>query len=129
MKAFSLLSSLILFLSTITIAQEANLITNIESRNRITLNGQWNIIIDPYENGYYDYRYQVKKDGYFLDEKPRTKTHLIEYDFDKSETLNVPGDWNKQKEKLDLYKVQSGTGKNLIQIKNRERGIFYGLER
>jgi beta-glucuronidase len=28
---------------------------------------------------------------------------LIEYDFDKSETLKVPGDWNTQKEKFFLY--------------------------
>ena len=102
MKKIDVLA-LLVFLSSLCYSQEANLITNVESRDQVSLNGQWNIIIDPYENGYYDYRYQEKKDGYFLDEKPKTKTHLIEYDFDKSETLHVPGDWNTQKEKLDLY--------------------------
>ncbi|MBX9853113.1 MAG: beta-glucuronidase [Cytophagaceae bacterium] len=84
-------------------AQYASLVHNPEGRNKISLNGQWQIIVDPYENGFYNYRYQEKTDGYFLNEKPKTKTHLIEYDFDKSETLNVPGDWNSQKEKLLLY--------------------------
>jgi beta-glucuronidase len=84
-------------------AQETGLIANKDGRKTVSLNGQWQTIIDPYENGYYDYRYQPSANGYFKDAKPATKSDLIEYDFDTSESLSVPGDWNSQKERLLLY--------------------------
>ena len=40
---------------------------NIQNRDSQTLDGLWNIIIDPLENGYYNHRYQPKEDGYFID--------------------------------------------------------------
>jgi len=84
-------------------AQSIKLLTNVENRQKQDLNGQWKIIIDPYETGYYNYRYQPRTDGYFENRKPKDKSELIEYDFDRSEELTVPGDWNTQKEKLFLY--------------------------
>lgn len=84
-------------------AQSINLLTNAENRQKQNLNGQWKIIIDPYETGYYNYRYQPRTDGYFENRKPKDKSELVEYDFDRSEELTVPGDWNTQKEKLFLY--------------------------
>jgi beta-glucuronidase len=95
-----LLSSLIL---------NAQSIQNVYGRESITLNGKWNYIIDPYETGYYDYRYQAYDKnskpwgGFFLDQEPRDKTELIEYSFEKSPTLWVPGDWNSQDDKLLYY--------------------------
>lgn len=74
-----------------------------EDRRATSLNGPWNIIIDPYENGYYNYRYEPSADGYFRNRKPAAKHDLIEYDFDLSETLNVPGDWNTQRSELLFY--------------------------
>lgn len=82
---------------------------NALGRSSCSLNGKWNYIVDPYENGYYDYRYEpfdqaeVPKGGYFLDQKPKDKTELIEYDFDLSPALWVPGDWNSQDDKLFYY--------------------------
>jgi len=84
-------------------AQQTGLIANTEGRKTVSLNGQWQTIIDPYETGYYDYRYQPSANGYFKDAKPKSKSDLIEYDFDTSESLAVPGDWNTQKERLLLY--------------------------
>lgn len=84
-------------------AQNNSLIQNIEGRKTVSLNGKWNIIIDPYETGYYNYRYEPDPNGYFKNAKPASKTSRVEYDFDKSETLNVPGDWNTQSEKLFFY--------------------------
>ncbi|GET21171.1 glycoside hydrolase family 2 protein [Prolixibacter denitrificans] len=84
-------------------------ITNIPGRNTFTLNGKWHYIIDPYETGYYDYRYKPYDanphpyGGFFLDQHQTNKTQLIEYNFDKSPTLWVPGDWNSQDEKLLYY--------------------------
>jgi beta-glucuronidase len=81
----------------------ADLITNTQARNSVNLNGKWNIIIDPYENGFYNYRYEEHSNGYFKDEKPKDGSQLIEYSFENSNWLHVPGDWNSQREKLELY--------------------------
>jgi len=82
---------------------------NIYGRSHISLNGRWHYIIDPYENGYYDYRHmpfdqsQTGKGGYYDDRQPKDKTDWVEYDFDRAPTMKVPGDWNSQAEKLQLY--------------------------
>src|SRR6266511_2434126 len=102
MKAFIVLISLLAVLPCAQ-AQQSGLIANTEGRKTIGLDGQWRAIIDPYESGYYDYRYQPSENGYFKDAKPKTKSDLIEYNFDTSESLNVPGDWNTQRESLLLY--------------------------
>ena len=102
-KVAKLSCVLALFIAANAYPLEQNLIINVDHRSTVSLDGKWQVIIDPYENGYYDYRYQPKKDGYFENAKPRNKTDLIEYDFDKSEALNVPGDWNSQQEKLLFY--------------------------
>lgn len=79
-------------------------------RNSVSLNGEWKIIIDPYENGYYNYRWepfdQLKGpwfSGYYADKVPASTSDLIEYNFDNSKTIQVPGDWNTQDPKLYYY--------------------------
>lgn len=84
-------------------AQQTGLIINTEGRKTISLDGKWRTIIDPYETGYYDYRYQPSTNGYFRDAKPKSKSDLIEYDFDTSQVLTVPSDWNSQQENLLFY--------------------------
>jgi beta-glucuronidase len=78
-------------------------IANIRRRATTSLNGKWRVIVDPYETGYYDYRGQPWKLGYFRNFKPRNPSELVEYDFDASEQLDVPGDWNSQAERLFFY--------------------------
>jgi beta-glucuronidase len=95
--------SFLLAVFTSISAQPPGLIANTEGRQTTSLDGQWRTIIDPYEAGYYDYRYQPSANGYFKDAKPKTKSDLIEYDFDTAELLKVPGDWNTQTERLLLY--------------------------
>ena len=52
--------SLFLSLTFVTLAAAAQtpapLITNIEGRTTINLDGQWHTIVDPYDVGYYDYQ-------------------------------------------------------------------------
>jgi beta-glucuronidase len=90
-------------------AMSQEIILNSYGRNTLSLNGKWNYIIDPYENGYYDYRYEPfdlnpnTQGGYFLDRQPKDKSELLEYNFDKSPTLMVPGDWNSQDNRLLYY--------------------------
>ncbi|OXU15366.1 glycoside hydrolase family 2 protein [Sedimentisphaera salicampi] len=95
--------SLLIFVLSATFAFGADLITNVDNRDTTSLNGSWRMIIDPYESGFYDYRYNESRWGYFRDAEPRDKSDLVEYSFDKAELISVPGDWNSQKEKLFLY--------------------------
>ena len=82
---------------------------NIYGRSHLSLNGRWSYIIDPYENGYYDYRRQAfdasksGKGGFYDDRKPKDKGDWVEYDFERAPTMKIPGDWNSQAEKLQLY--------------------------
>jgi beta-glucuronidase len=86
------------------------LITNVPNRNTTSLNGEWNYIIDPYETGYYsfhldafDQQKDFQKSAFFNNYHPQNKQELVEYDFDKSPTMTIPGDWNSQKENLFYY--------------------------
>ncbi len=84
--------------------QPAPLIIDVEHRSTISLNGSWHAIVDPYDTGLKDYRSHIRsQDGFFRNAKPQTPQDLIEYDFDKSETLKVPGDWNTQRPSLLFY--------------------------
>jgi beta-glucuronidase len=70
---------------------------------------QWHIIIDPYDTGYFDYRRQPYDaafpltGGFAVDRLAQNKSELVEYNFDTSPTLTVPGDWNSQTDKLFYY--------------------------
>src|SRR5689334_12313125 len=68
-----------------------------------SLDGRWAIVIDPFESGFYDYRRQERSDGVFRDLDWKKSPPLVEYDFDRSPTLAVPGDWNSQREDLKYY--------------------------
>jgi beta-glucuronidase len=68
-----------------------------------SLDGAWHVIVDPYDNGSLDYRNQPRANGYFLDAPPKDKSELVEYDFSRSPTLQVPGDWNTQRPDLLYY--------------------------
>ena len=102
MKSLILLIVLLALVPSVR-AQQFGLIANTEGRKTISLDGQWQAIIDPYESGFYNYRYQPSDNGYFKNAKPKTKSELIEYDFDSSASLNVPGDWNTQSDQLFFY--------------------------
>lgn len=78
-------------------------IININNRDITSLEGSWKTIVDPFENGYYDYRLLPLKIGYFADKDYTDKTKLQEYDFATDKTLNVPGDWNTQRPELYYY--------------------------
>ena len=97
------LSVLLVLAATAFGQQQTDLLTNVRGRSVVSLNGNWQIIIDPYETGYYDYRYQPREDGYFKNAKPKNPGDLIEYDFDSAQQLNVPGDWNSQDDRLLFY--------------------------
>jgi len=81
-------------------------IINVDHRETTSLNGQWNVIVDPYEAGFYNYRYVEygETDKHFKRAaKAKDKSALLEYDFDTGDTLQVPGDWNTQDDRFFFY--------------------------
>src|ERR1700730_11274169 len=125
-RAGALLTFLLILVTASQAQQQTSLITNIEGRHTIDLNGRWQTIIDQYETGYYDYRYQPSTDGYFKNAKPKSPSDLIEYDFDASEQLNVPGDWNSQDQRLLFYEGTVWYKKSFdYQKKDRTRLFVY----
>ena len=100
-----------LFLSTVCLSVSASpLITNMPNRSTQSLDGEWHYIIDPYQNGYYDYRripfdqYQDPGSGaYFTNAKAVSKSDRVEYDFDLSPTMSIPGAWGTQVPELTWY--------------------------
>lgn len=81
-------------------------IVNVDDREGFSLDGVWRSIVDPYENGYYDYRRKPLSDkaSYFADEDfDKDRTKLFEYNFNTDRTLLVPGDWNTQRPQLYYY--------------------------
>ena len=70
-------------------------LTGPDVRPALSLNGAWATIVDPYSNGF---------STYFRNERPEPgQNRVVEYDFAKSPKLNVPGDWNTQRESLLFY--------------------------
>ena len=99
-----LLSTILLLGAVMTAsATEIPQVMNVMGRQTMSLNGAWNYIVDVQEEGYYDYRMNPYDWGFFRNTKPQRPEDLIEYDFDKAETMQVPGDWNTQDERLFFY--------------------------
>jgi len=84
-------------------AGPATAVVNPGARHTVSLDGKWRTIVDPYEMGFYDYRLKESPTGYFKNAKPKDPGELVEYDFDTSPTLDVPGDWNSQRPELFFY--------------------------
>ena len=90
-----------------TVRAQTNATTVLEDsdhRANFSLNGDWHYMVDPYFAGLYTFHHEEKKDGWFENRKPRPgDTGPVEYDFSKSPTLRVPGDWNTQADRLFFY--------------------------
>ena len=101
----SLLSLLCIMASFLAIdAQELPLLGNIYGRQHLTsLNGKWRYIVDVQERGFYDYRMNEYAWGFFQDAHQKSKLDLVEYNFDTSQQMDIPGDWNTQDPQLFFY--------------------------
>ncbi|MBR3455798.1 MAG: beta galactosidase jelly roll domain-containing protein [Bacteroidaceae bacterium] len=103
MKNKILLSLIAVMMTVAAEAQEVPQLANVLSRETMSLNGAWHYIVDVQEEGYYDYRMNPTRWGFFRNAKPQKPEDLIEYDFDKAATMQIPGDWNTQDERLFFY--------------------------
>src|SRR6266404_7035233 len=95
MKQFLILIAL-LTLAVDARGQQTGLIQNVGGRTGVSLDGQWKVIIDPYETG-------SSNNGFFKDAQPKSKSDFVEYSFETSDSLSVPGDWNTQRDRLFFY--------------------------
>jgi beta-glucuronidase len=103
MKQFLLAIILSLTVIAAADAQEITQIGNVLNRDKISLNGDWHYIVDVQEEGYYDYRMNPTPWGFFRNAKPQRPEDLIEYDFDKAATMQIPSDWNTKDDRLFFY--------------------------
>jgi beta-glucuronidase len=74
-------------------------IENIRARTGTDLSGQWHYIVDRSRLG-------IKKRGMqrnFAQDRPATNRPLLEYDWDTSPLMTVPGDWNSQVTEMAMY--------------------------
>jgi beta-glucuronidase len=74
-------------------------IENIRARSGTDLSGQWHYIVDRSRLG-------IKKRGMqrnFAQDRPATNHPLLEYDWDTSPTMAIPGDWNSQVTEMAMY--------------------------
>ncbi|RXK83390.1 glycoside hydrolase family 2 protein [Filimonas effusa] len=64
-------------------------------RQHWMLDGKWQVAVDWYDKG--------GADEIIRNKQPAGKADFVEYSFDNSETLQVPGDWNSQRPELKYY--------------------------
>jgi beta-glucuronidase len=97
-------------------ATPAPLIQNIAGRSAISLDGTWQVIVDQFEAG--------AGMRLFENAKAQTPRDLVEYNFDTSGTLQVPGDWNSQRGELLFYEDSIWYKKSFSFTKRSKSRVF-----
>jgi beta-glucuronidase len=97
-----------LFAAVVSITSfSQELITDLPSRKTVSLNGKWQYIVDPYETGFRNYRWDERaesdKEAYWSSDVPENKTDRKEHGYNDKYSINVPGDWNSQDPKFLYY--------------------------
>ena len=106
--------SILLWLFVLNLnAQSTPLIQNIYNRDATSLNGHWKFVVDPYETGYRNHRNwqpfdkvestKASAKPYWTDRVAESPTDRVEYNFNTSDEILVPSDWNTQKPELIYY--------------------------
>lgn len=79
----------------------------LSARTVVSLDGDWNYIVDPQNIGIKSYHCDPDTDtdnmNFGRNARVKNKFQLLEYDFNAADTLKVPGDWNTQKKELLWY--------------------------
>lgn len=103
------------FLSVIVATSWAQepLLQNAYNRPATLLNGNWKYVVDLYDTGYRNHRNWMPFDEvestkesarpYYTNKVMENRWDRVEYNFNTSEEIKVPGDWNSQMEKLLYY--------------------------
>jgi beta-glucuronidase len=90
-------------LTTEAAAQPATLLVDVDHRPQASLDGPWHYIADPYREGWGSNPDRPSPRGYGNNAHYVPGGPLVQYDFARSPTLNVPGDWNSQQDSLFYY--------------------------
>ncbi|GAA4273697.1 glycoside hydrolase family 2 TIM barrel-domain containing protein [Aquimarina gracilis] len=104
---------LFLFLAVASsVFAQTPLLQNVYNRKSTSLNGNWKYVIDPYETGYRNHRNWKPFDQmestrnsakpYYTDKVITERWDRVEYNFNTSAEIKVPGDWNSQ-DRILLY--------------------------
>jgi len=98
-----LLAALLLTAAVAQAQTNTTVLVDIDHRTTTSLDGDWHTIADPYSTGLYTFHQELRKDGFFMNAPfdPHGEPH--DYNFAKSPTLRVPGDWNTQRPDLFYY--------------------------
>lgn len=115
MKIF-LIAFCLLAAPALSATTPSSLIGNIPGRTTISLDGAWRVIVDPYESG--------TESRFYENAKPKDKHDLVEYDFDSSPVLNVPGDWNSQRADLFFFEGSVWYKKSFSYRKRQHTRVF-----
>lgn len=99
------------------------LLIDVDHRQTTSLDGEWHAIVDPYASGLYTFHNELRTDGYFKNSKHESGGPL-EYNFEKSPTLRVPGDWNTQRESLFFYEGPIWYQKDFSYHKKTGKRVF-----
>lgn len=108
---------------------------NVAGRQTISLNGNWQYIVDPYETGYanfhgeiYDQKNLQSTSAYYNNYHAKNKQELVEFDFDKSPVMKIPGDWNTQRPELYYYEGTIWFKKSFdyTPAANRKQFLYFG---
>lgn len=76
---------------------QKTVISNSQNRQFTSLNGKWEYILDPYKTG------GMGGMAIFKNATAHEKQDRVEYSFNKSHTLWVPGSWNVQRPELKYF--------------------------
>jgi len=108
------------------LGQATRLIANTSARQTVNLDGQWQAIVDPYDVGFLDYRARplTNNNAFFKNYKPQSPSELVEYDFDTSGHLYVPGDWNTQRDSLFFYEGSVWYKRSFDYVKSPKERAF-----
>ncbi|ANI90388.1 beta-glucuronidase [Arachidicoccus ginsenosidimutans] len=132
MNKKSVILIFLLLSNAISFAQSP-LLTDVPNRVTTSLNGKWQYIVDPYETGFYDYRYKELNEknpaAYWNLDEPKNKTDLKEFGYNDKYSLKVPGDWNHQ-DKQFIYYEGTVWYKKSFDYKKKERNdkvfLYFG---
>lgn len=102
-------------------APETPVILNVAGRKTTSLDGTWRALIDPNKSMLGRLFGVIARNA-----QPESPSELLEFTFENGPTLNVPGDWNTQDERLFFYEGLVWYKRTFdIERKNDERVYLY----
>jgi beta-glucuronidase len=107
---------LLIFLLHQAVLAQTSMI-NVYGRNSMLLNGRWETIIDPFDVG-------IGWRAIYKDAKSTGKADFVEYSFDQTNALKVPGDFNSQLPELTYFESSVWYKKTFDIVQNKNERFF-----